>query len=373
MIMGIDHGYYAIKTRHFSFPAGVTAYTHEPYTLKNTLQIGGKYYVCGTGRQPILRDKTVNDNYYILTLAAIAMELRCRGLPAESSVTLAAGRPLARYGRDKKLFTEYLLRNGQPVSFLFEGERYKVKIENVKLFPQGYSAIAIHPELVKDEPSVLLMDIGGWTVDLMRLDNNVPNAATCRSLEEADRALAEGSLTFPVFVKPVRGCGSMGIAAVQDREMLETLYRHSPEGLLIQQLATGEEFGADLYVDRFSRKVVSIFTKKKVRMRAGETEKSLSVRDPELFELIERTVATLPLCGPVDMDLFRIEGKWYVSEINPRFGGGYPHAWHCGVNFPALIAENAMGRENPASIGAYEAGIAMMKYSDEVIRRMEEG
>ena len=183
MIMGIDHGYYAIKTRHFSFPAGVTAYTHEPYTLKNTLQIGGKYYVCGTGRQPILRDKTVNDNYCILTLAAIAMELRCRGLPAESSVTLAAGLPLARYGRDKKLFTEYLLRNGQPVSFLFEGERYKVKIENVKLFPQGYSAIAIHPELVKDEPSVLLMDIGGWTVDLMRLDNNVPNAATCRSLE----------------------------------------------------------------------------------------------------------------------------------------------------------------------------------------------
>lgn len=183
MIMGIDHGYYAVKTRHFSFPAGVTAYTHEPYTLKNTLQIGSKYYVCGTGRQPILRDKTINDNYYILTLAAIAMELRCRNLPAECSVTLAAGLPLARYGRDKKPFTEYLLRNGQPVTFLFEGERYKVKIESVKLFPQGYSAIALHPELVKDEPSVLLMDIGGWTVDLMRLDNNVPNAATCRSLE----------------------------------------------------------------------------------------------------------------------------------------------------------------------------------------------
>ncbi|MBM6916364.1 hypothetical protein H6B33_13270 [Gemmiger formicilis] len=96
MIIGLDHGYYAIKTKNFSFPAGVTAYTHEPYTLKNTLQIGGKYFVCGTGRQPILRDKTVNDNYYILTLAAIAMELRYRGFPAESSVTLAAGLPLAR-------------------------------------------------------------------------------------------------------------------------------------------------------------------------------------------------------------------------------------------------------------------------------------
>ena len=53
----------------------------------------------------------------------------------------------------------------------------------MKLFPQGYSAIALHPEYVKGEPSVLLADIGGWTVDLMRLDNAVPNAATCRSLE----------------------------------------------------------------------------------------------------------------------------------------------------------------------------------------------
>ena len=156
MIMGIDHGYYAIKTRHFKFPAGVAVYSHEPYTLKNTLQVNGKYYVCGTGRQPILRDKTINDNYYILTLAAIAMELRYRGLPAESSVTLAAGLPLARYGRDKKPFTEYLLRNGQPVTFRFEGERYKIKIEDVKLFPQGYLAIAVRPDLVKNEPSILL-------------------------------------------------------------------------------------------------------------------------------------------------------------------------------------------------------------------------
>ena len=43
--------------------------------------------------------------------------------------------------------------------------------------------LALHPEYLKNEPSVLLVDIGGWTVDLMRLDNAVPNAATCRSLE----------------------------------------------------------------------------------------------------------------------------------------------------------------------------------------------
>ncbi len=74
-------------------------------------------------------------------------------------------------------------RGLRPVCFKFEGISYKITIEDVKLFPQGYSAIALHPELVQNEPSVLLMDIGGWTVDLMRLDNGVPNAATCRSLE----------------------------------------------------------------------------------------------------------------------------------------------------------------------------------------------
>lgn len=183
MNIGIDHGYYAIKTRHFSFPAGIAVYSHEPYTLQNTLEYGGKFYVCGTGRQPILRNKTENDNYYLLTLAAIAREIKQRGENTECSVTLAAGLPLAGFGREKKFFREYLLRSSQPVCFKFEGVPYKITIEDVKLFPQGYSAIAIHPELIQNEPSVLLMDIGSWTVDLMRLDNGVPNASTCRSLE----------------------------------------------------------------------------------------------------------------------------------------------------------------------------------------------
>ena len=183
MNLGIDHGYYAIKTKNFSFPAGVTAYSHEPYTLQDTLEADGKFFVCGTGRQPILRDKTENDSYYLLTLAAIARELKHRGASPECSVTIAAGLPLANFGREKKSFREYLLRSSQPVKFRFEGVPHCVTITDVKLFPQGYSALALFPNLMRDEPSVLLMDIGGWTVDLMRLDNSVPNAATCRSLE----------------------------------------------------------------------------------------------------------------------------------------------------------------------------------------------
>lgn len=170
MILGIDHGYYAIKTRHFSFPAGIVAYSHEPYTLQNVLEYGGSYYVCGSGRQPIQRNKTANDNYYLLTLAAIAQELRHRGAPPNSEVVLAAGLPLAGFGREKISFRQYLLRIPQPVVFRYEGQDYRVTIQDVKLFPQGYSALALYPEILSGEPSVLLMDIGGWTVDLMRLD-----------------------------------------------------------------------------------------------------------------------------------------------------------------------------------------------------------
>jgi len=184
MIIGIDHGYYAIKTRHCSFPAGITAYgEQEPYTRQGLLKYSGKFYVCGTGRQPIQRDKTETDNYYLLTLAAMAQELRARGAPSECSVTIAAGLPLTSFGRDKAKFHDYLLRSPQPVCFVYEGTEYRMTIEDVKLFPQGYTALFTEPDMLRDEPSLLLMDIGGWTVDLMRIDHGRPAAETCHSLE----------------------------------------------------------------------------------------------------------------------------------------------------------------------------------------------
>ena len=181
-VIGVDHGYAAMKTVHGSFPSGLVAYEHEPYTQKNVLEYGGTYYVVGSGRQPLQKDKTRTEDYYLLTLAAIARELDCRNAERTCSVILAAGLPLTSFGRDKKKFRAYLLRDGKPVPFRYEGRDYTVTVRDVKLFPQGYAAVLTQTELL-DEPSVIVADIGGWTVDLMRLDNAVPNAATCRSLE----------------------------------------------------------------------------------------------------------------------------------------------------------------------------------------------
>ena len=180
--IGVDHGYATMKTAHFSFPSGLVAYEHEPYTQKDVLEYEGRYYVVGSGRQPLQKDKTQTMDYYLLTLAAIAKELEYRNAERTATVLLAAGLPLTSFGRDKKKFREYLLRDGRPVLFRYEGNEYAVTISDVKLFPQGYAAVLTQSGLL-DEPSVIVADIGGWTVDLMRLDNRIPNAATCRSLE----------------------------------------------------------------------------------------------------------------------------------------------------------------------------------------------
>lgn len=180
-----------------------------------------------------------------------------------------------------------------------------------------------------------------------------------------------GTLSYPVFVKPARGSASIAISKVFDQETLELLMRHD-EGLMIQEFLNGQEIGADVYIDLISGEVVSIFTKKKIRMRAGETDKSVSFRDPALFALIERFVLEAGFRGQIDIDIFEIDGEYYISEVNPRFGGGYPHAFECGVDHMTLIANNLEGRPNQKAIGCYSDGIYMMKYNEVAIRAIDD-
>ena len=202
--------------------------------------------------------------------------------------------------------------------------------------------------------------------------HNLPTLTSCDSFEAFMKESEAGNMNLPVFMKPMRGCGSIGIQKVEHLDLLQVLCKYQDrmeDSYIIQNYADGEEFGADIYVDLLSGKPVSVFVKKKLRMRAGETEKSVSYRDEELFKLIEKTIEPLKLAGPIDMDIFRIDGQYYISEINPRFGGGYPHAHNCGMDFPHLIAENISDRTNERSIGNYEEGICMLKYTDLIMGR----
>lgn len=182
----------------------------------------------------------------------------------------------------------------------------------------------------------------------------------------------KGLIDFPVFVKPVRGSASIAINKVEDMDTLRLLWNHGDGELMIQELLDGQEIGADVYIDMISSQVVSIFTKKKLLMRAGETDKAVSFKDQRLFDFIENFVDESGWKGQIDIDIFDVNGTYYISEVNPRFGGGYPHAYMCGVNHMKLIENNVNGIVNQPHIGDYEEGLYMLKYVELDVRPMSE-
>ena len=176
IIIGIDHGYYAIKTAHCSFPAGLTSYgEHEPYTRQGLLEFGGCFFVCGSGRQPIQRDKTANDNYYLLTLAAIAKELEQYRL-FTASLCLSVGLPLSWVGSQRESFRQYLMQN-ETIRFRFNGNLFQLRIVGCKVYPQGYAAIV--QQLADFEGEHLLADIGNGTMNLLYLTDSQPQESRC--------------------------------------------------------------------------------------------------------------------------------------------------------------------------------------------------
>lgn len=181
--------------------------------------------------------------------------------------------------------------------------------------------------------------------------------------DEFYKAVDAGEVTYPVFVKPYRGSASISISKVYDKETVDLLFAHEDD-LMIQEFLNGQEIGADVYIDLISGEVISIFTKKKIKMRAGETDKAVSFKDPVLFEMIEKFVLEAGYKGQIDIDIFDIDGQYYISEVNPRFGGGYPHAYESGCDHMKLILNNLNGMINEKNIGAYEEGIYMMKYNE---------
>lgn len=180
--------------------------------------------------------------------------------------------------------------------------------------------------------------------------------------------LENGTAAFPVFVKPVRGSASIAISKVDDKETVDLLFKHADAPLMIQEFLNGQEIGADCYIDMISGEVVSIFTKKKIVMRAGETDKAVSFKDDKLYALITGFINRAGYRGQIDIDIFEINGEYYISEVNPRFGGGYPHAYECGVNHMDKILCNLEGKTNTKCIGKYKEGVYMMKYNEIMIR-----
>ncbi len=174
-VIGIDHGWSGMKTVHEVFTSGCKEISTEPAFTENLLEFGGKYYKIGSRRLEVKDTKVTDENYYMLTLAAVAKELKIRGRKT-AHVLLAVGLPLTRFGDEKKEFVSYLSRKKE-VSFTFEKEKYHIFIDNVCVYPQCYAAVI--DRIDKFPEKQLVVDIGSWTVDIMPIISHLPDESAC--------------------------------------------------------------------------------------------------------------------------------------------------------------------------------------------------
>ncbi|MBQ4037598.1 MAG: ATP-grasp domain-containing protein [Clostridia bacterium] len=194
----------------------------------------------------------------------------------------------------------------------------------------------------------------------------IPTVLTFGDMDTFLEAYREKKIDFPVFVKPRNGSGSVGARRVGGMSELAAAMEADPT-LIIQEYMQGQDLDADVYIDTVSKRVVSAFTKRKLSTTIGGANKTVSFKDPKLFDLISEALTHFQFNGPIDIDFFEKDGAYYLSEINPRFGGAYLHAYGAGVDFVKLIENNVKGIANEPSIGNYEEKVVMMMYDDVVI------
>lgn len=222
---------------------------------------------------------------------------------------------------------------------------------------ETFEAIGVKPIVSSKEVIDICFDKYRTAKYVESIGLNTPK--TFINYEEAIKALNDRSLEFPLVLKPRWGSGSIGIEFVNDYDELAEVYSNllkkikktilatasqGNEYILIQEKIDGQEYGMDVMNDLHgNNRGVSV--KKKLTMRAGETDKAQTVDNPSIRQIGKILGENLRHIGNLDVDIFEKDGKYYVLELNPRFGGGFPFSYESGVNFPKAIIEWLKGKD----------------------------
>ena len=182
LLLGLDNGNKCTKTSEgYISESGFTKSSVEPISSNNLLVYEGKFYSIGDHRLSVQMDKTANEDAFILSLPAIAHAMDKAGMEAQADIILGVGLPIVNYGILKKKFREYFLRFG--VEFNFKKRDYKINIIDCRVYPQGYSSLIT---VFNSYRNLLcnVIDIGGYTVDIFRVENGIIDTTSCFSLPE---------------------------------------------------------------------------------------------------------------------------------------------------------------------------------------------
>ena len=181
-------------------------------------------------------------------------------------------------------------------------------------------------------------------------------------------------VAFPVLVKARIGFGSRHIYRAANRDELDFFLRYTPVASLVQACLGGEEFSVDVFCDLDGR-CLNAIPRTMIESKGGESIKGMTIRDERLIELARDVSEKLALVGPANIQCFREpDGSHYVTDINPRFGGGFPLPLAAGGGYPELALALALGERPEPRLGDFREGIVMTRFfSDLSLTRNGDG
>lgn len=182
MIIGIDHGNAQIKTRNTCFVSGVEDFLTKPPMAADVIQYQSRYWTLVGKRLPVMRDKTKDDRFYLLTLFAISKELEARKeITSTLDIDLAVGLPPEHYGMLKDSFAQYFRRQ-ETVRFTYNDKPFSLMLDHVFVYPQAFGAVVQRAQEMTATSRTFVIDIGGYTSDVLLLRKGKPDKEFCRSL-----------------------------------------------------------------------------------------------------------------------------------------------------------------------------------------------